>query len=184
VRTFVALFRGINMRGQNKVAMADLRAIAQDLGLGGIKTLLQSGNLVFAAHGPGQSLETEFETALARRLKLTVPVLVRSFAAWSKLIAANPYDAAAYDPSRLAVMQLKHKPSPAALAALQKAVPGREVFATHGRSLFVYYPDGFDRAKFTTTLIDRTLKTIATARSWKTVVKIGQALETVRTTAL
>ena len=74
-------------------------------------------------------------------------------------------------------MLLKHKPSPATVTALRKAIIGREVIEASGRALYAYFPDGFGRTKLTTALIDRTLATTVTARSWNTVLRIAAALK-------
>lgn len=172
----IALLRGINMGGNKKLAMSDLRAAAEKLGLAEVHTLLQSGNLVFSSAKKPDSLETLLETALAKQLDLSTHVLIRTAAEWKKLVAANPFiDQAARDPSHLALMLLKHKPSPASVASLKKAIVGRETFEAEGRALYAYFPDGFGTSKFTTALIDRTLATTATARNWNTVLKIAAA---------
>jgi uncharacterized protein (DUF1697 family) len=177
--TFIALLRGINMGGHKKVAMSDLRATVEAIGFADVQTLLQSGNLLFSATTKTTAAaETQLETALAKHLNLTTRVLVRTATEWKKLVAANPFAKEAQrDPSHLALMLLKDKPSTAAVAALKKAVTGREVFEADGRALYAYYPDGFGNSKFTTALIDRTLSTTATARNWNTVLKIATAMD-------
>lgn len=175
---FIALLRGINMGGHKKIAMSDLREVAEALGYTNVQTLLQSGNLVFAAPSKtATALETQIQTALTKRLGLATHVLVRTAAEWKKLIAANPFaKEAERDPSHLALMLLKDKPSAASVAALKKAIAGRETFEADGRALYAYFPDGFGNSKFTTSLIDRTLSTTATARNWNTVLKIAKAM--------
>lgn len=176
---FIALLRGINMGGHKKIAMSDLRTLAEKLGFADVQTLLQSGNLVFAAPSKATApLEAQLETALAKRFGLTTQVLVRSAAEWKKIVAANPFaEEAERHPSHLALMLLKNKPSATALATLKKAITGREYFEADGRSLYAFFPDGFADTKFTTALIDRTLSTTVTARNWNTVLKIAAALE-------
>lgn len=173
----IALLRGINMGGHKKIAMSDLRKMAEAQGCTNVQTLLQSGNLVFSTTCKVTApLETQLELALAKRLQLTTRVLMRTAAEWNKIIAANPFtDEAKRDPSHLALMLLKNKPSAARVAALKKTIAGREYFEANGRALYAYYPDGFGTSKFTTALIDRTLSTTVTARNWNTVLKIAKA---------
>lgn len=174
--TCIALLRGINMGGNKKLAMSDLRAMAEKLGLAEVQTLLQSGNLVFSSAKKPDDLEALLETSLGKQLILSTHVLVRTAPEWKKLIAGNPYaKEAARDPGHLALMLLKHKPSAASVAMLKKAIVGREVFEAEGRALYAYFPDGFGNSKFTTALIDRTLSTTVTARNWNTVLKIATA---------
>ena len=104
---FVALLRAVNVGGRGTVTMADLREVAAGLGLGEVRTLLKSGNLVFAAPD-APNLEAKLEAAFADRLGLKTDVLVRTAEAWSALIAANPFtEAAADDPGHLVAMPLK-----------------------------------------------------------------------------
>lgn len=175
---YVALLRGINMGGHKKMAMSDLRELAEGLGFSGVQTLLQSGNLVFGGSSATPAkLEKQLETALAKKLGLTTSVLVRSAAEWTKLVARNPFaKEAERDPSHMALMLLKDKPAAPAITALRKAIVGREVFEADGRALYAYFPDGFGTSKFTTALIDRVLSTTVTARNWNTVLKIANAL--------
>jgi uncharacterized protein (DUF1697 family) len=176
--TFVALLRGINMSGHKKLAMSDLCALAGELGLTGAKTLLQSGNLIFAAADKPDALEEVLEAAVAKRLGVTTRVLIRTAVQWKKNVAANPFVREAdCDPSHLALMLLKHKPSPAGMKALRKAIIGREVIEADGHALYAYFPDGFGNTRLTTALIDRTLATTVTARSWNTVLRIAAAIE-------
>src|SRR5204862_2732684 len=67
--TYIGLLRGINLAGNKMVAMADLRDMITSLGFSDVKTLLQSGNVVF--RGPAKSpakLEARLEAALEKRL--------------------------------------------------------------------------------------------------------------------
>jgi len=112
--TYVALLRGINVGGKNKIAMADLRAFLADLGLADPKTLLQSGNVVFRSEGKSVSaLENFLEKETAARLSVAADYVVRSSAEWAKVVAANPFPREAEsDPSHLVVMFLKSAPTP------------------------------------------------------------------------
>ena len=165
------------MGGHKQIAMSDLRALAADLGLGDAQTLLQSGNLIFASAERAPALALLLEQGLAKRLDLKTTVLVRSAPQWNKIVAGNPFtEEARRDPSHLALMLLRDKPSAAGIAALKGCIAGREHFEARGRELYAFFPDGFARTKFSTALIDRRLSTVVTARNWNTVLKIAGAL--------
>jgi uncharacterized protein (DUF1697 family) len=160
----IALIRGINVAGHKMIAMADLRAMFEALGLSEVKSLLQSGNLVFLAE---QARE---------RLALEADFFVRTAEEWDALIAANPFRREAKaDPGHLVLMCLKDAPDKKAVTALQAAIVGREVVQAAGRHLYIVFPDGIGRSRLTTALIERTLRTRGTGRNWNTVLKI-QAL--------
>jgi len=99
----VALLRGVNVVGRTMVAMSDLRDLLVTMGFADVRSLLQSGNLVFRTDRrlSGASLERMLEAETAKRLGGVSPTyMVRSPAEWKALIDANPFPAAAKrDPS-------------------------------------------------------------------------------------
>ncbi len=177
--TYVALLRGINVGGNKLVAMADLRALVTRLGFADVRTLLQSGNLVFRGdrRTPAQ-LERLLQAETERRLGIEVAYFVRTAREWHAVVARNPFRAeAARDPARLAVMVLKDAPAARAVAALRAAITGREAVRAAGRHLYVVYPDGMGRSRLAHPLIEKLLGTRATGRNWNTVRKLADAAE-------
>lgn len=177
--TYAALLRGINVGGNKKVAMAELREMAAALGLENPRTLLQSGNLVFGAKAqPAARIEKILERATAAKLKVQCSYLVRTRDEWANIIAANPYAAMAKeDPSHLVVTFCRETPNAAALKALESEMRGAEEMKTIGRELFVCYPHGIGVSKLAIALGKNKLGTDCTARNWNTVLKIGMAME-------
>ena len=177
---YVGLLRGINVGGHAKVAMADLRALLMDLGFGDVRTLLQSGNVVFHADDmPPADLEALLEAETAQRLGLRPDYMVRTAAEWAEMVARNPVPAEAErDPSHFLVMFFKQAPAAAAVAALQAAIPGPEVVHADGRHAYVTYPDGMGRSRLSGTLIEAKLGTRGTGRNWNTVLKLAALVST------
>lgn len=172
--THVVLLRAVNVGGRGKVAMADLKALASDLGFEAPQTLLQSGNLVFRSEPTAADLEALLEREAEKRLGVATNFLVRTADEWARIVAANPYPAMARDaPSRLVVMPMKTTPDAAGLAALRAWIPGRETIEAAGRELYITYPDGIGTPKLTGAVIERRLKTRGTARNWNTVMKLA-----------
>jgi uncharacterized protein (DUF1697 family) len=172
---FIALLRGVNVGGRGLVAMTELRRLATDLGFVDVKSVLQSGNLVFrGAAQPTGDLERTLEAATRESLGLDTAFLVRTAGQWQELLAANPFpEAAERDPSRLLVMFLKSAPPADRVAALEAAVTGRELVAVSGSHAYLVYPEGVGRSKLTGSLIERRLGTEGTARNWNTVGKLA-----------
>jgi uncharacterized protein (DUF1697 family) len=77
-RRYVALLRGINVGGRNKVPMADLRQTFEDGGYGAVRTYIQSGNVLFETAAPRRSLEDDIERLLEARFQVPIVVVVRS----------------------------------------------------------------------------------------------------------
>jgi uncharacterized protein (DUF1697 family) len=174
-----ALLRAINVGGRNQVAMSDLRDLLGALGFAGVKSLLQSGNLVFESdRRTGAALERLLEVETAKRLDVTADYLVRSAAEWQTMIAGNPFPSEAKrDPSHLVVMFLKAAAQAKDVQALQAAIQGPESIRAEGKHLYVVYPAGIGRSKLTNTLIEKNLGTRGTGRNWNTVLKLAALCE-------
>ncbi len=175
---YVALLRAVNLGPHNKVAMADLRAMMEQLGFEEPKTLLQSGNLVFrAAKTDGPKLEVRLRRETAKRLGLDTEFFVRDEREWGALVAANPFpDEARADPSHLLVVCCEAVLRLDAVAAPQAAIAGRERVKAVGKQAYIVYPDGIGTSKVTNALLERKLGCRGTGRNWNTVIKLARAL--------
>ena len=175
--TYIGLLRGINLAGNQMVAMADLRDMVTRLGFSDVKTLLQSGNVVFrgAAKAPAK-LEAQLEAALEKRLGFHVEFHVRTADEWNAVIAGNPFRTEAQkDPGHLLVTCFKAPLDQANVKALQAAIAAMsapEVLKADGRHLYMVYPEGVGNSKVNR-IIDRTLGARGTARNWNTVQKLA-----------
>ena len=162
----IALLRGVNVGGHRKVPMADLRSWLLAAGLGDVRTYIQSGNVVLE-HAPRIDVAALVHDVIEDRGGFDVPVIVRSAAQWSKVIAANPYRDAA--PTELHVSFLAGAPDDASVAAATKEDWAPEEFAVVGRDVYLHLPQGMGRS----VMVPR-LKVIAgaTTRNWNTVLAL------------
>lgn len=170
----IALLRAVNLPSHGKAAMSDLRDHFTALGFAEVKTLLQSGNVVFrGGMREGGALERYLETETEKRLGLKTDFFVRTAKEWEALVARNPFpDEAKKDPSHLVVMFLKDAADKKAVAELQAAITGPEVVRAEGRHAYITYPAGIGRSKLTNALIEKKLGTRSTGRNWNTVLKL------------
>ena len=169
----IALLRAVNVGGRS-MPMADLRGMVTGLGFSDVRTLLQSGNLVFRGGGADEAVETVLEAESEKRFGYQADYFVRTQGEWDDIIAANPFtDEARLDPARLVVVALKSEPAEGALAALRGAIKGREYADAKGRAAYIVYPDGQGESKLTITVIERALGARGTARNWNTVLKLA-----------
>lgn len=154
--------------------MADLRETLVGLGLDDVRTLLQSGNVVFRSAKTPAALEPLLEKAVAQRFGLATEFFVRSVREWDAAIAANPFvSEAKVDPSHLLLMALKGAPEPSDVEALSAAIEGRERVAAEGRHAYLVYPDGIGRSKVTNAFLESRLRVRGSARNWNTVLKLA-----------
>ena len=172
---YVALLRGINVGGNNMIAMADLRATLATMGFTNVTTLLQSGNAVF--HGtpsPTSRLETVLEKGIAKAHGINPEFHVRTAEEWAAIVEANPFTTAANkDPGHLLVSCYKAPVDQARVKALQAAIKGKERVFANGRELYMTFPDGIGTSK-AAPLVDRMLGAKGTARNWNTVLKLAR----------
>jgi len=174
--THIVLLRGVNVgAGGARVAMADLRQFAADLGFGDPRTLLQSGNLVLEDDEPSTAaLERRLEQEAVSRLGLSTDFLVRSTDEWRAAIECNPFpEAAERDPSHLLAFFLKAEPPVGAIEALLAAIKGRETARIEGRQAYLVYPDGIGASRLTNAVIEAKLGARGTGRNWNTVLKLA-----------
>jgi uncharacterized protein (DUF1697 family) len=171
----VALLRGVNLGGRTQVAISDLRDLLTELGFEQVRSVLNSGNLVFSGgRKTGATLERFLETEAEKRLGLRTDFHVRTVDEWATVVAKNPFrDEARRDPGHLVVMFLKKAPTAKAVETLRAAITGPEIIDAVGRHLYIVYPDGIGRSRLTNSLIDSKLGTRGTGRNWKTVLRLA-----------
>jgi uncharacterized protein (DUF1697 family) len=180
----VALLRGINLGGRNKIAMADLREVLAGLGHTEVATYVQSGNVVFTpdrARGTGQ-LAAGLERAITERLGVSPRVVVLTREELAAVVRDNPYPDEA-NPKAVHAVFLTGDPGPGltgAVAAAQQRAAGagsRDTATLIGRTLYLHTPDGFGRSKLAELLAGQATagksgEVAGTARNWSTVTKL------------
>ncbi len=179
---WVGLLRGINVGGNKKVPMAELRELAAGLGWAAVKTCIQSGNLVFRAEGEPAALAAALEQAIERRFGFPVPVIVRSGAEWLQCAASPGFaEAAAARPHllHLAWSRLPPRPTPGGDLAqqLQPYCTAGERVVVRGGAIWIDFQGGAGRSQLTPRVLDRVVGSPVTARNWNTVQAIAALLE-------
>ena len=169
--TYISLLRAINVGGQNRISMTDLKAVHESLEMARVETYVQSGNVVFqgaAAHGA--ALESLIETRIHDWLGLEVPVLVRTPQELQQLVDRHPFTPEQLaDPTRVAVIFLRAAPDGQLLTRLAAPDVSGDRFYPAGRAIYLFCPNGFGRTRLTNTFFETKLKVTATSRNWKTV---------------
>lgn len=157
------------------MGMSELRDFITKLGFSDVKSLLQSGNLIFKGKATTPlSLEHKLETAVEKQLGLRTIFLVRTAAEWREIVEQNPFpEFAKQDPSHFVLMPLKDPPTPESVKALQAAIKGRETVKVRGREAYFTYPDGIGNSRLTIAIIEKNLGTQGTGRNWNTVLKLA-----------
>jgi uncharacterized protein (DUF1697 family) len=184
VRTHVALLRGINVGGRNKVAMADLREIVTSLGHTDVATYIQSGNVVFTSpETDATRLAGDLEQAVAERLGVQPGVVVVSRQQLQQVIDSNPYPDETSSRCLHAVFRAQEMDR-AGIAAVAQAQQRASDKGSHdeatvvGRVVFLRTPDGIGRSELAAQLArSGAAMASGTARNWATVTKLMTLLD-------
>lgn len=172
-KTFVALLRGVNLAGRNKVSMPELRSALESLGLEDVVTYIQSGNVVFRNRGGrAPQLAGRIERQIAEAFGIEVVVILRTPAELAKIARGNPFLRSGADPSKLHVLFLSGKPTTKAVEQLDPKRSPPDEFKLAGREIYLHMPNGFGRSKLTVDYFERRLGVDASARNWRTLTKL------------
>jgi len=169
----IALLRGINVGGKHRLPMAELVAVFEAAGARDVATYIQSGNVLFTASAAAaRRIPAGVERAIAARFGFEAPVIVRTAAELRRVAGANPFLRAGTDGAGLHVGFLKDRPSAAATRALDPRRSPPDRVALNGRELYLEFPNGSARTRFTSAYLDSTLRTTCTVRNWRTVLTL------------
>lgn len=166
--TYVALLRGVNVGGRNTLAMAALRELFESLGHGEVRTLIQSGNVIFTSARP--PVCARLKAAIESRFGFSAAVVVRSVSELHHVVVNNPLIDA--DGSTLHLGFMAGPPAAADVASLDHERYAPEQFAVVGAACYLLLPGGVGRSKLPDYL-SRRLKVPITLRNWKTVTALA-----------
>jgi uncharacterized protein (DUF1697 family) len=168
----VALIRGINVGRAKRVAMSELRALVEGLGYRNVRTLLNSGNVVFTAPGiPPDEAAARIEETLARQLGASARVTALTARELDEIVRDNPLGEIASDPSRLLVSVLADPADRARLEPLAVQDWAPEAMALGRRVAYLWCPEGVIASR-AMEAVTRTLGDAVTARNWATIMKL------------
>jgi uncharacterized protein (DUF1697 family) len=170
---YVALLRGINVGGKNKLPMKDLSAMFALAGCADVKTYIQSGNVVCKASAAvAEKLPAFITAAIKKSVGHDIPIVLRTAEELASAAHKNPFLAAGAAPETLHVMFLKDEPTHAAVAALDAACSPGDEFIVRGKEIYLRLPNGVAKTKLSNAYFDRALGTTSTMRNWRTVLEL------------
>lgn len=173
----VALLRGINVGKAKRISMAELKKVLEGLGYAEVRTLLNSGNVVFTV--PGNRKEEpagRIEEAILRRLGVSTRVIVLTKKEVKAIIRGNPLARLADSPSRLLLMVLPHTASAASLREVASRDWTPESIALEKRVAYLWCPGGIIKSRLIAA-VNRVLKDAGTARNIATMTKLHAMMD-------
>jgi uncharacterized protein (DUF1697 family) len=172
--TYIALLRGINVGGHNKLKMESLRELCKSLKFQRVETYVQSGNIVFQAKDKDSAmLAFKLETAIELANGFRPTVICRTATELTATAARNPFfGREQIESSRLGVCFLGAELSSEAREKILKIKTDPEELHFGIQELFIYFPNGMGQSKLSMAAIERAAKTAITVRNWNTVTKL------------
>jgi uncharacterized protein (DUF1697 family) len=175
---YALLIRGINVGGNKKLAMSDLRELLTGLGYTDVRTHLQSGNAVFASSKRNQqAIAAAIEKALAAELGMTVRCMTRSADELHAVVDGHPFREIATEGSKMMAMFLSEMPEPALLAEFNPVALDPDFVRLGDRVVYQWCPNGILQAPNVGAFVEKKLKVAVTARNWNTVSKLADLVE-------
>jgi len=173
---YVALLRGINVGGNNKLPMKDLVSIFQDAGCRNVVTYIQSGNVVFECATNVARLQSAIGAAIEKKFGFNPPFVLRQAADLEEVLKKNPFLKAGAKEDELHVVFLSEVPRRDTIARLERNRVAPDEFVVRGKEIYLRLPNGAGRSKLAGTPLQPKSGFVATARNWRTVNKLFEMM--------
>lgn len=174
---FVAFLRGINVSGQKKIVMQDLRDLMQTAGFKNVTSYIQSGNLVMSTDLQEKKniLKSRIEQAITAAYGFAVPCLILFPDELDTIIRDNPFvKNESTDTTRLYVTLLADTPDPEKVTAIDPGTYLPDEFNVCGNLIYLHVKNGYGKSKLTNNFFESKLKVKATSRNWKTMLTLSK----------
>lgn len=173
MKTYISILRGINVSGQKKILMVDLKKLFESLGFENVVTYIQSGNVIFKASETLTENEiiTKIDSSILNKYNFQVPIIILNKSELKKTISNNPFIKEDYL-EKIHVTFLAELPTESALGSIKKIDYSPDKFEIIGKSVYIFCPNGYGSTKLSNSFFESKLKVKATTRNWKTTNKL------------
>lgn len=174
MQTYIALLRGINVSGQKKIKMAELRSLLETLSFCRVQTYIQSGNVLFEHEATtAGDLEKQISRKILEQYGFEVPVLVKTRQELVHILQNNPFlKDPDKNPDRMYFTLLAETPAAERIEKLKGSDYHPEEYTIDGTTIYFFSPHGYGRAKMNNNFFENQLKVTATTRNLKTMEQL------------
>ena len=170
MNTYLSLLRGINVSGQKKVPMAELKKIYESLKFNAVHTYIQSGNVVFQSKDKMEGLSSKIEKQIFNIFQFEVPVIHKTATDLEKTLNENPFlKEPDLQENKLYVVFLFEEPAKELIEKIQAYQTLSDRFEIIGMNVYLYCPDGYGHTKLNNNFFENKLKVKGTTRNWRSV---------------
>jgi uncharacterized protein (DUF1697 family) len=179
---YISILRGINVSGQKKIQMTDLKKLYEDLKFKNVTTYIQSGNVIFKTNNQfDEALAKKIEDAINVKYNFHVPVIIRTVEEMKNTIAINPLKKESnINEEKLHVTFLERVPDKTKVESVEDLDYSPDKFIIIGEEVFLYCPNGYGNTKLNNNFFENKLKVSATTRNWRTVNKLAEIADDLR----
>ncbi len=176
---YISLLRGINVSGQKKIRMEELKKLYESLDFTQVKTYIQSGNVIFESPDSDTSeLVNRIETKIKQIFGFSVRVIIRTKNEFQHIINNNPFCGIRQEEiTKLHVTFLSDTPAASTLNAIGEFENESDEWIIAGKDIYLFCPNGYGRTKLTNNFFEKKLNLSATTRNWNTVNKLHEIVK-------
>lgn len=169
----LALLRGVNLGGKNKLPMKDLAALFAAAGCSDVRTFIQSGNVAFNVTRQAASrVPKQIAAGIAARFHFQTQVILRTREELREVILGNPFLKKGLSADTLHVLFLADRAQSGGIEQLDPERSTPDEFIVQGREIYLHLPNGAGKTKLTNSYFDSRLRTVSTGRNWRTITKL------------
>ncbi|CAL2076659.1 DUF1697 domain-containing protein [Tenacibaculum sp. 190524A02b] len=166
MKTYIILLRGINVSGKNKLPMAELKTLLQDLNFEKVQTYIQSGNIILKSEEEKATISNKIKTEIANKYGYDVPVLTKTIEEWREGIENNPFKEVAEKQQYFTFLSEASKITEIEVNAKE------DEFTINNNMVYVNAVGGYGKTKLNNNFFEKKLKVEATTRNLKTTLKL------------
>ena len=167
MKKYIVLLRGINVSGKNKLPMAELRELLNELQFQNVQTYIQSGNIILESNKSKLEICQIIKDGIFSKFGYDVPVIVRTISELEKAIANNPYPTENHK-----IVSFTFLSEETMETSISVNITNDDVYTITNDVVYMYCPDGFGSTKLTNNLFEKKLKVTATSRNYRTTMKL------------
>jgi len=171
----IALLRGINVSGQKKIKMSELKILFKNLGFQNVATYIQSGNVIFSGKQKSSTKRAnKISSGIKSKCNFDVQVIILTPQEINQVLKSNPFIKKKKEIERLYVTFLSAKPSIENLNKLEQTAFLPEEYSINEKIIYLFFPYGAGNAKLNNNFIEKKLNINGTTRNWKTVNALSE----------
>ena len=168
---FIALLRGINVSGQKKIKMSDLKILFEDLSFTNVETYIQSGNVLFSSNSNNnKNIQDKIENKILNKFGFSVKVIIKTPDELWYALSNNPFlKDKKKDTGKIYFTFLSENPTAVNIKKLNEVDYSPEGYIIDGDIVYLFFPNGYGKAKMNNNFFEKKLNVFATTRNHKTV---------------